>query len=66
MQYDEALTEMVFPRERVTRALESYDTRIFEHATKIILIPQGQDTGHWKREFASVGWLSRVTPIEGQ
>jgi hypothetical protein len=71
MKYDEILTEMAFTRKRIIRSLESYDTRIFEHATKIILMPTSQDVGHWKRELlAWAGYLAslrlRVEQGKGQ
>lgn len=61
MKYDEILLEMAFDRKRIIRALESYDARIFEHAVKIIVLPESRDVPHWKRELlAWGGYLSSL------
>lgn len=61
MRYNEILTEMAFDRPGIIRALESYNTRIFEHAVKIIVLPNSQDVPHWKRELrAWTGYLSSL------
>jgi hypothetical protein len=61
MKYGEILTEMAFPRKRIIRALESYDARIFEHATKIILVPQSRDVTHWRNEL--LAWAGYLTSL---
>ena len=61
MKYDEILMEMAFDRKRVIRSLESYDLRIFEHAVKIIVLPDSSDVPHWKQELhAWCGYLASL------
>lgn len=61
MRYKDIITEMAFDRQRVIRALESYDARIFEHAVKIIVLPDSRDVSHWKQELlAWAGYLSSL------
>lgn len=61
MRYNEILTEMAFDRQRIIRALESYDARIFEHAVKIIVLPDSRDVPHWKQKLlAWAGYLSAL------
>jgi hypothetical protein len=61
MTQHEILTEMAFDRPRIIRALESYDARIFEHAVKIIVLPDSPDVAHWKRELrAWAGYLASL------
>lgn len=61
MKYNEILTEMAFDRQRIIRALESYDARIFEHAVKIIILPDCRNVSHWKLELlAWAGYLSSL------
>jgi hypothetical protein len=61
MRYAEVLTEMAFDRKRIIRALESYDARIFEHAVKLIVLPESRDVPHWKQEIlAWAGYLASL------
>ncbi len=61
MRYAEFLTEMAFKRKRIIRALESYDVRIFEHAMKIILMPETAYVPHWRQEL--IAWTSYLATL---
>lgn len=61
MKYNQILTEMAFSRKRIIRALESYDTRIFEHSMKIILMPDSQDNNHWRNEL--LAWCEYLAEL---
>jgi hypothetical protein len=55
------LTEMAFSRQRIIRALESFERTIPEHAVKIIVLPRSHDVPHWKRELlAWAGYLAKL------
>lgn len=61
MRYSEILTEMAFDRKRFIRAVESYNVRIFEHAVKILVLPDSKDVPHWRQELlAWCGYLSSL------
>ena len=59
--HSDVLHEMAFDRKRIIRALESYDARIFEHAVKILVLPDSRDVPHWKQELlAWAGYLAAL------
>lgn len=62
MRYHEIITEMAFDRKRIIRALESYDARIFEHAVKILVLPNNQDVPHWRQEL--VAWCGYLAALK--